>query len=77
MLHEIKLTDWPAFCQRLSEHRAGAMGKLETIDRDGVRTELVTSAELQSIVFSKSGLFHSRSCGFSLANGVLNPNSLR
>jgi len=54
MLHEIKFTNWPAFCQRLSEQRAGATVKLETIDLNGIRSELVASAEFQSIVFSKA-----------------------
>src|SRR5271154_829145 len=54
MIHEIKFTDWPAFCQRLSEQRAGAMVKLETINLNGIRTELVAGAEFQSIIFSKA-----------------------
>jgi len=54
MIHEIKATDWAAFCQRLSEHRAGATVKLETIDLNGIKTEVVASAELQSIVFNKA-----------------------
>jgi hypothetical protein len=53
MIHEIKFTDWPAFCQRLGEHRAGATVKLETINLNGIRTEVVASAEFQSFVFSK------------------------
>ncbi|HMD53152.1 MAG TPA: hypothetical protein VKJ65_01190 [Phycisphaerae bacterium] len=54
MLHEIKFTNWPAFCQRLNEQRAGATVKLETINLNGIRTELVASAEFQSIVFSNA-----------------------
>ena len=54
MIREIKSSDWPAFFQRLSEQRAGAVVKLETIDPDGIRSEPVTSAEFQSMLFSNT-----------------------
>ena len=54
MIHEIKSSDWPAFCQRLSQQRAGAMVKLETIESNGIKTERVASAAFQSMVFDKT-----------------------
>ena len=54
MIHEVNNTDWPAFCQRLTQQRAGALVKLETIEPNGTKTERVASATLQSMVFDKS-----------------------
>lgn len=55
MIHEIKSSDWPAFCQRLTQQRIGAVVKLETIGSDGIKTERVTAAALVSIVFHRTG----------------------
>jgi hypothetical protein len=52
MIHEIESSDWPAFCQRISQQRAGAMVKLEVVEPDGVRTERFANATLQDMVFA-------------------------
>src|SRR5882672_6374072 len=54
MIHEIKSSDWPAFCKQLSQQRAGAIVNLEVIKSDGIKTEQVTSAAFQSMVFDKT-----------------------
>jgi hypothetical protein len=54
MIYEIKSSDWPAFCQRLSQQRAGAMVKLETIESNGIKTERVASASFQSLVLDQT-----------------------
>jgi len=54
MIHEIKSSDWPTFCQRLTQQRAGATVKLETIASDGVKTEQVASALFESLVFDNT-----------------------
>jgi hypothetical protein len=54
MIHEIKSSDWPAFCQRLTQQRAGAMVKLEIIESNGIKTEHAASAAFQSMVFDKT-----------------------
>ncbi|MEO8426537.1 MAG: DUF5335 family protein [Verrucomicrobiota bacterium] len=54
MIHEIKSFDWPAFCQRVSQQRAGAIVNLEVIETNGSKTERVASATLQSMVFDKT-----------------------
>ena len=54
MKREINSSDWPDFCQRLTQQRAGAMARLEVIEPDGVRSEQVASATLQSMVFTKT-----------------------
>ena len=51
MIHEINSSDWPAFCQRISEQRSGARVKLEVIETDGVKTERIANAGLQSMTF--------------------------
>ena len=51
---EINSSDWPAFCQRITAQRAGATVKLEVIETDGVKSELVANAALQSMVFVKT-----------------------
>ncbi len=54
MIHEIKNVDWPAFCERLTQQRVGAMVKLETIESNGIKTERIASAAFQSMVFDKT-----------------------
>lgn len=54
MIHEVKSTNWAAFCQRLTQQRAGALVKLETTESNGIKTERVASATLESMVFDKS-----------------------
>jgi hypothetical protein len=51
MIHEINSSDWPAFCERISEQRSGARVKLEVIEPDGVKTERVADGGLQSMIF--------------------------
>lgn len=51
MIREINSSDWPAFCQRISEQRSGARVKLEVIAPDGVKTERVANGSLQSMTF--------------------------
>jgi hypothetical protein len=51
MIREINSSDWPAFCQRISEQRSGAQVKLELIESDGVKTERAGNASLQSMTF--------------------------
>jgi hypothetical protein len=53
MIREINASDWPAFCQRLNQQRAGATVKLEVIEPDGVKTELFANASFQSMTFDK------------------------
>ena len=54
MIQEIKSSDWPAFCEQLSQQRAGAIVNLEVIKSDGIKTEQATSAAFQSMVFDKT-----------------------
>jgi hypothetical protein len=54
MMQEIHSRDWPTFCERVSQQRAGGMVKLEVVDANGNATEQVTSAEFQSMVFAKN-----------------------
>jgi hypothetical protein len=54
MIREINSADWPAFCLRLTQQRAGATVKLETIEPDGVKSELAANAAFQSITFDKT-----------------------
>src|SRR4051812_2210051 len=54
MIREIKSSDWPAFCQRLTLQRVGAMVKLETIESDGIKTERIASAAFESMVFDRT-----------------------
>lgn len=51
MILEIDSHDWPAFCRRMTEQRAAAMIKLEVIQPDGVKTELVAGGVMQSMTF--------------------------
>ena len=53
-IREIKSSDWPALCQRVSRQRAGATVKLETVAPDGVKIELAAGADFQSLVFEKT-----------------------
>jgi hypothetical protein len=53
MIQEIKNPNWPAFCRRISEQRAGASVKVDVIETDGVKSERVGSATLQTIAFDK------------------------
>src|ERR1700722_7673067 len=54
MVHEIKSTDWSAFCRCLTEQRADATVKLEVIEPDGVQNVHVGSAAMQSMVFNRT-----------------------
>lgn len=54
MTREIKSGDWPAFCQLLTQQRAGATVKLEVIEPDGVKSELAASAAFQGMTFDKT-----------------------
>ncbi len=54
MVHEIKSSDWPGFCQRLTQQRAGAKVKLEIVEPNGTKTEQVASATFESMVFDNS-----------------------
>jgi hypothetical protein len=54
MIKEIDSSDWPVFCQRLSQQRAGATVKLEVIKPDGVKTEVAANAAFQGMTFDKS-----------------------
>lgn len=54
MIREIDNSDWPAFCRRVTEQRAGATVKLETIEPDGVRSELAADATFQGMKFEKT-----------------------
>jgi hypothetical protein len=49
--HEINSSDWPVFCQRVSEQRAGAIVKLELFELNGVKARQIESATFQSMVF--------------------------
>jgi hypothetical protein len=51
MIHDIKSNDWPAFFQRLTEHRAGAAVVLEVVEPNGRKTEHGANMILQSMVF--------------------------
>lgn len=52
MIIEINNPDWPEFCQRLNQQRAGATVKLEVIETDGARTEKIASAVFQNMAFA-------------------------
>lgn len=54
MIHEIKSSDWPAFCRKVTEQQADAMVKLETIEPNGVKTEQFANATFQSLVFDQT-----------------------
>jgi hypothetical protein len=54
MTREINSADWPEFCQRLTQQRANATVKLETVEPDGIKNELVAGATFQSVAFTKS-----------------------
>jgi hypothetical protein len=54
MKQEIKNSEWPAFCRLLNRQLAGATVKLEVIEPDEVKTELVANATFQSMAFDKS-----------------------
>ncbi len=54
MTHEIKDVDWPAFCQRLTKQRIGAMVKLETIGPDGIKTGQVANAIFERMTFDQT-----------------------
>ena len=51
MIHEVKSSDWPAFCRRLTEQRAGATVKMEIVEPDGSKTEHVASAVFESMAY--------------------------
>jgi len=53
MIREINSTDWPAFCQILNQQRSGATVKLEVIETDGVKSELVANAAFQNMTLDK------------------------
>lgn len=52
-MREINSADWPEFCRRLNQQRAGATVKLESIEPDGVKAELASNAAFQSMTFDK------------------------
>jgi hypothetical protein len=52
MIHEIKSSDWQAFCQRVTEHRNGAAVELEIVEPGGRKTEHNANMILQSMAFS-------------------------
>lgn len=54
MINEITSSDWPAFCRKITEQRAGTTVKLEVVESDGVKSERVGSATLQSMSFDKT-----------------------
>ena len=55
MAQEINSSDWPVFCQRVSEQRAGAMVKLEVVESDGLKTQQIANATFESLVFDATG----------------------
>jgi hypothetical protein len=54
MIHEIDSSDWPAFCQRVSEQRTGATVKLEVVESSGVKSERVANATFQGMSFDST-----------------------
>lgn len=54
MIREINNADWPAFCQLLTQQRAGATVKLEAIEPDNLKSELAANANFQSATFVKT-----------------------
>lgn len=54
MIREIKDTDWPAFCRLLTAQQAGATVKLEVLESDGVKSELVGGAAFQGMTYDKT-----------------------
>jgi hypothetical protein len=53
-IREISNSDWPAFCQRLTAERADATVKMEIVEPGDAKSELVSNAIFQSIVFNKT-----------------------
>lgn len=51
MILELNSADWPVFCERLSQRRVGSIVKIETLESDGVRTERISSAVFEGVVF--------------------------
>jgi hypothetical protein len=54
MITEIKSSEWPAFCQRLTKDLAGAMVKLESTAADGTKSASTANATLTSLIFDGS-----------------------
>lgn len=54
MIREINSGDWETFCQILSQQCSGAAVKLEVIETDGVKTELMANAIFESVSLNKA-----------------------
>lgn len=54
MIREIKSTDWPDFCRRITQKLFGAMVKLEVIAPDGIKSETAANATFQGLEFDSS-----------------------
>jgi len=82
MTHEINSSDWPVFCKRVSEQRAGAIVKLELFELNGVKARQIEGATFQSMVFDAAGACNNV-ITFRLTNGreivheILDPIQIR
>ena len=82
MTLEINSSDWPVFCQRVSEQRTGAIVKLELFELNGVKAREIAGATFQSMVFDAAGACNNV-LTFRLTNGreivheILDPIQIR
>lgn len=58
-IYEVDASDWPVFCQRVSEQRSGATVQVEGVNPDGVEGRSIASATFLSMVFNGTGACNS------------------
>lgn len=54
-IFEVEASDWPVFCQRISEEQSGATVNVEVTKLDEVPGQSIISASFESMVYNATG----------------------